>query len=144
MSTWVVVADARHARIFSADKSHSPLVELEDLTHPEARLHERDFSSDRPGRAFDTTGMGRHAMGKEVPPKKHELGRFARELCDRLNNARATGAFEKLYIVAAPAFLGTLRNCMDSVTQKFIAGEIDKNLTTHPPEEIRRHLPQFL
>lgn len=144
MNTWVVVADASHARIFSAEKSHSPLVELEDLSHPEARLHEQEMGSDRPGRAFDSNGMGRHAMGKEVPPKKHEAGRFARLICDKVDHARATGSFEKLYIVAAPAFLGTLRNCMSDVMQKAVAGEVDKNLTTHDPAEIRRHLPQFL
>lgn len=144
MSLWVIVADASHARIFTAEKSHSPLVEIEDLTHPEARLHERDLSSDRPGRAFDSNGMGRHAMGKENPPKKNEAERFARGLCSRINSARAAGEFEKLYIVAAPAFLGIMRGCMDSVTQKSIAGEIDKNLTTHAPEDIRGHLPKFL
>ncbi|MBK1674318.1 Host attachment protein [Ectothiorhodospira shaposhnikovii] len=144
MTTWVIVADASRARVFSAEKSFSPLVEVEDLTHPEARLHEQDLQSDRMGRAFDSTGDGRHAMGKETPPKKHEALRFARTLCDRLNNARATGQFSKLYIIAAPAFLGALRNCMDAVTQKSVAGEIDKNLTTHDPMDIRRQLPQFL
>ncbi|WP_018954464.1 host attachment protein [Thioalkalivibrio sulfidiphilus] len=144
MTTWVIVADASRARIFSAEKSFSALQEVEDISHPEGRLHDQDLNSDRPGRAFDSTGDGRHAMGKEVPPKKQEAVRFAKVLCDRLNNARATGVFEKLYIVAAPAFLGTMRQCMNSVTQKSIVGELDKNLTTHDVDTIRSHLPDFL
>jgi protein required for attachment to host cells len=144
MTTWVIVADASRARVFSAEKSFSPLVEEEDFTHPEARLHEHDLQADRMGRAFDSGGDGRHAMGKETPPKKHEANRFARELCERLNVARAKGQFTKLYIIAAPSFLGALRGCMNAVTQKSIAGEIDKNLTTQDPEDIRRQLPQFL
>ncbi|MDX9768464.1 MAG: host attachment protein [Ectothiorhodospiraceae bacterium] len=144
MTTWVVVADASRARIFSAEKSFSPLVEIEGIAHPEARLHDQELISDRPGRTFDSAGEGRHAMGKETPPKKHEITRFAKELCDRVNNARATGVFSKLYIIAAPAFLGTMRGCMDDVTQKAVVGEVDKNLTTHAVEDIRRHLPNFL
>ncbi|MFN2349005.1 MAG: host attachment protein [Thioalkalivibrio sp.] len=144
MTTWVIVADASRARIFSAEKSFSSLQEVEDFSHPEGRLHDHEINSDRPGRSFDSAGDGRHAMGKEVPPKKQETVRFAKLLCDRLNNARAKGVFEKLYIVAAPAFLGTMRQCMNSVTQKSIVGELDKNLTTHDLDSIRNHLPDFL
>jgi protein required for attachment to host cells len=144
MTTWVIVADASRARIFSAEKSFSALETVEEISHPEGRLHEQDFNSDRPGRSFDSSGDGRHAMGKEVPPKKHEAVRFAKSLCDRLNNARATGLFQKLYIVASPSFLGTMRQCMNEVTQKSIAGELDKNLTTHDTATIRSHLPNFL
>lgn len=144
MTTWVIVADASRARIFSAEKSFSALEQIEEINHPEGRLHDQDLNSDRPGRSFDSAGDGRHALGKEVPPKKHEAQRFAKALCDRLNNARATGLFEKLYIVASPSFLGNMRNCMNDVTQKAIAGELDKNLTTHDPSTIRSHLPNFL
>lgn len=144
MTTWVIVADASRARLFSAEKSFSPLVEEQDFTHLEARLTEQDIQSDRMGRVFDSVGDGRHALGKEDSPKKHEATRFAKILCEHLNLARAQGQFEKLYVIAAPAFLGALRNCMDAVTQKSIAGELNKNLTTHDPEDIRKQLPQFL
>ncbi|MFP4244331.1 MAG: host attachment protein [Ectothiorhodospira sp.] len=144
MSIWVVVADASRARIFSADKSFSTLVEEEDLSHPEARLHAQELETERMGRAFDSTGEGRHALSREAPPKKQEALRFARELCDRLNTARATRRFDKLYIIAAPAFLGILRNCMDDTTQKSVAATVDKNLAAHDVEEIRRQLPRFL
>ena len=49
MTTWVLVADNSRARIFSSDKPASVLQEIQDLTHPEARLHEGDLVTDRGG-----------------------------------------------------------------------------------------------
>ena len=54
--TWVLVADSCRARIFSADKSNGPISEIETLAHPEARLHERDITSDVPGHSFSSHG----------------------------------------------------------------------------------------
>ncbi|SIT65841.1 Protein required for attachment to host cells [Ectothiorhodosinus mongolicus] len=144
MTAWVLVADASRARIFSADKSFSELQELQDFAHPESRLHEQSMQSDRPGRVFDSAGDGRHAMGKENPPKKHEATRFAKTLCEHINMGRARGDFEKLYIIAAPAFLGELRQGMNPTTQKAVVEEVSKNLATQSVEEIRAQLPQFL
>ena len=72
-STWIIVADASRARFFEASGSSSDIFETETLTHPEGRLHEQDLTSDLPGRAYDSSGEGRHAMGSSVEPKKHEI-----------------------------------------------------------------------
>ncbi|MES9844878.1 MAG: host attachment protein, partial [Candidatus Sedimenticola sp. 6PFRAG5] len=49
-AAWIVVADTSRARIFSADKPASSLVEIQTLAHPESRLHEGDLVSDKAGR----------------------------------------------------------------------------------------------
>ena len=144
-NTWVVVADSSRARIFKAETPLGPLHELETLAHPEGRLHTQDLTSDLPGRAFDTTGEGgRHAMEQQVDPKEREALKFARQISEYLEAAQDESKFHKLVIVAAPRFLGHLRQCLSTRLNGLIAHEIDKNLTQQTAEDIRRHLPERL
>jgi protein required for attachment to host cells len=142
MTTWVLVADNSRARIFSAEKPASPLVEIQDLTHPEARLHEGDLVTDKGGR--DKGPDGGHGIGSEQPHKTDGADKFASSVCAHLDAARAAGNLHKLYVVAAPAFLGLLRKHQSNALKQIIAEEVDKNLATQDPAAIRKHLPQFL
>lgn len=72
MSIWVVVADSSKARILMAEKPGVGLAEIDALEHPEGHFHERELTSDLPGRVFDRRGEGRHAVGSGVDPKQHE------------------------------------------------------------------------
>ncbi len=140
-TTWVLVADSSRARLFSADRGlGGPLLELADFTHPESRSKTQDLTTDRHGRS---PGNGPN-MDYDVEPKRQETMVFAKELSEHLREGRTQGRLEKLYIVAAPAFLGQLRNKMDAQTAQLIAGEINKDLTQFAPSEIRQHLPERL
>ena len=140
--TWIVVAESGKARIFTTRNAVSPLVEIATLVNPAAREAGRELASDRPGRAFDIGGQGRHAMVTAVDPKEHELQVFAREIANRIDAARAAGDFEKLILVAAPQFLGALRKNIKNATRQTVVAEIDKNVVRQGPEEIRRCLPE--
>ena len=142
MTTWVLVADNSRARIFSAEKPASPLQEIQDLTHPEARLHEGDLVTDKGGR--DKGPNGAHGVGSEQAHKSEGADKFASSVCSELESARAAGTLHKLYVVAAPGFLGLLRKHQSSALKQIIAEEVDKNLSTHDPAAIRKHLPQYL
>ena len=83
-------------------------------------------------------------MEPKVDVKHQEAVRFAKTLCDTLSSAHGKGRFERLYIVAAPAFLGLLRDGLHSPVQKAIAGEVSKNMTSHDINDIRGHLPDYL
>jgi len=139
-STWIIVADGSRARLFEASSSSSEIFETETLAHPETRLHEQDLTSDLPGRAFDTGGEGRHAMGSSVEPKKHEVEEFARQVASHLDKARTDNRFNHLILIAAPAMLGELRNTLSAETKKLVGTEIDKDLTQHSIEDIQQHL----
>jgi protein required for attachment to host cells len=128
---WVVAADNSRARIFSVDSSENQLKEIQTLSHPESRLHEGDLIS-------DTT------EGEPEVHKHEEADRFALSLCSTLESGRKSGDFEKLYLVAAPAFLGHMRKHLSGQVNKVVAGEVDKNLATHSQGEIRCHLPKYL
>lgn len=143
--TWVVVADSTRARIFDAESSSAALSEAEGLTSPEGRLHDRDMTSDLPGRSFDSNKAGgRHAMEPTTDPK-HELAiEFARSIARHLDAARVKHDFEQLVIVAAPSFLGLLREQLNTACRKLVAFELNKNLVQQTPEEIRSHLPKLI
>ncbi len=144
MTTWVMVADASRARFFRAENRNGPLQEMADRLHVESRLKGRDLETDGPGRSFDRAGQGRHAMGKEVDVKTHEAQRFARELCDYLDKSAAANEYDKLYIVAAPAFLGLVRDCLANPVRKRVAGEVSKDMVNQDVQAIRATLPDFL
>lgn len=127
-SRWVIVADSTRCRIFAQDKRFGPLVELDDLVHPSSRLRDGDSLADRPGRSFDSRGSGRHAMEPPHDPHEEEARRFAREIADRLGEARATNAVEALVLIAEPRFLGYLREHIDDPSRKIIELEIPANL----------------
>jgi protein required for attachment to host cells len=138
---WVVVASSTRCRIFNQSKHNAPLEELEDLVHPEGRLQDRELASDKPGRAFDSTGSGRHGMGQPVSPTEQENIRFAKTVAERIDAGRKARAFDRFVLVADPRFLGYLRQGLTTATRNCLASEIAKNLSEADPATIRAALP---
>ena len=141
--TWILVADNTRARIFTADTPSSPLEEIEDFSHMEARLHDREMTSDLPGK-IKSVGGGGHAFEQPTDPKKHEADNFAHRVAQYLEDAHNANRFEQLLIVAAPSFLGLLRNNLPEQIKKLVHFELDKDITMLSAADIRQHLPQFL
>jgi protein required for attachment to host cells len=139
--TWVVVADQARARLFTASEPTAALEEVDTLLNPEGRLHERDINSDRPGRAFDTMGAGRHAMGKHHSPKEQEAIRFAHTVAERLDVEHGRGTLGHVVLCAPPRFLGFLKEALPEQVVKCVSHTLDKELTGFSTEEIRTHLP---
>ncbi len=48
----------------------SPLKEIETMAHPEGRLHDRDMTSDLPGKDVGGDGSGAHAYQSKTDPKQ--------------------------------------------------------------------------
>lgn len=143
--TWVVVADSTQVRIFNTESSSAGLFETEEMASPEGRLHDRDLTSALPGRSFDSNKTGgRHAMEPPTDPK-HELAlEFARTIARHIESARVKHNFEQLVIVAAPTFLGLLRDQLTPACHKLVAFELNKNLVQQTADVIRGHLPNLL
>jgi len=141
---WVLVADSASAKIFSLAAPRSSFEEIETLDHPEGRLPAGKINADRPGRSFASAGTRRHAMEREVDPKRQAILTFAREIVERLENARAQGELERLILVAAPEFLGLLREHLSAETKRIVENEFALNLANLPAHEIRAHLPEKL
>lgn len=142
-STWIVVADASRARIFKADTPSGGMTEIETLAHPESRQHEGDLVSDRSGHVVSST-TGGHNFGRDEEWKHEAANRFAIEVCGHLEKGHNAGSYGKLYLIAAPAFLGLLRQHMGKPVQGLVSDEIAKDLTTADDAQIRAQLPEHL
>ncbi len=79
---WLLVADAGRAAVYETDAPRGPLREVQDFIDPNNRLPEQELARDRPGRTFDSSGAGRHAMEPHTPPAQVETERFAGVLAD--------------------------------------------------------------
>lgn len=144
-TTWVLVAEGSRARLFEMATPTSPLLELEAFTHPDGHLRGTERNSDAPGRygtkksardrGAGITG-GAHVFYRENAEDEHQAT-FARFLAEQLDRARAQRAFERLVLIAAPSFLGSLRESLPEPTRRCITQEIGKNFTRNTPSEIR-------
>ncbi len=141
-TTWIVVANSSHAKIFRLVKF--PKIEaLTSMDHPESRLHNQDLEGRKPGRNFQSGGTTRHAYQPETEPKEVEIEKFAKSLSDYICSAHQKGDFSRLYLMASPAFLGLLRQRLNSTTQKAIVAQVSKDMTEHTNSEIEQQLSQL-
>lgn len=138
--TWVVAAESSRARIFLAENRVAPMKEIDDFAHVESRSKEHDLVSDKAGRGFDGNAEGRHGMEKQFDARHHEATVFARRIAERIDAARAHGEFAQLVLVAAPEFLGLLRQQLNSHVIRLVSKTVDKNLVVRPESEIRSYV----
>ncbi len=130
---WVVVADEAQAVIYTRDKKSGPLTELTRLENPDGRKKPGELVSDRGGRSFDSSGQGRHAMGQEKPGPKEQIAiAFAKQIAMRIGKALHNGTCRSYVLVAAPRFLGMLRdavagNCSESPEKAIPKEVVDKD-----------------
>ncbi len=144
MTTWVVVADSSRGKIYVHDKHGSELQEKVDMVHPGARLRGTELTSDRSGRHSGAFGQGSHMFDVRTEAKDHEAENFAREIAERLETGRTSGQFQKLVLMAPPAFLGMLREQLGGEVRKLVVDEIAKDLVTHSIDEVRDKLGHVL
>jgi protein required for attachment to host cells len=137
----IVVADQAEAIFYDTPSLQAQPKEVAHISDPLAHQHDRDFSSDRPGRSYESFGSQRHAIARENDPRSREAIRFAKRISRRLDEARRKGEYDELIVVAGPPFLGLMRKEMSRPTRERVVHEIRKDLVPSPVESLRRHLP---
>lgn len=141
---WILVSNSNRARIFAIDSATKSLIEIEDLAHPEARLHTREITSDLPGKYHGGGPSGHHAVEAKSDAHKFAREEFAREIASYLHSNLDKDRYDSLVLVCEPAFLGELRQELDERVKERVTLEVTKNLVKQPVDVIRAHLPQFL
>jgi protein required for attachment to host cells len=137
----IVVADQAEAIFYDSTSLRTSPKEVARISDPAAHLHNRDFSSDRPGRSYESVGGARHALERENDPRQREAVRFARRIARRLDDARRKEEFEELIVVAGPSFLGLMREELSKPTRARVVHEVHKDLVHSPLAALRKHLP---
>lgn len=151
-TTWILVSDASRARLLRAGPQQDGLVQLDAFEHPDSRAHVRDLVSDAQGRkpvgpvpaspAHGPTGVahGRPGAEPDTDPKEVEAQKFARELAEVLEKGLVDRAYDRLFLIAAPHFLGLLRRAVSTQVEKQIAVTLDKDLTRADLGELAERL----
>jgi protein required for attachment to host cells len=80
-------------------------------------------------------------MGVERRPRRHEAALFAQKIADRLERARRDDEFDRLVVMAPPAFLGLLRQALSQSLRASVAAEVNKSLVQRPLSVMQAHLP---
>ncbi len=145
----IVVANQAEAAFYDLESRTGEPKFATRLSDPLAHLHDRDLKSDRPGQFSDHAPLagGRrgatahHGTGGERSPRKHEAVLFAGRIAEQLEHARRNAEFDRLVVMAAPAFLGLLRKAMPSSVQSHVAAEVGKDLVNEPEASVRAHIP---
>jgi protein required for attachment to host cells len=140
---WVVVANSSQAKIYKVENGQV-LVEHGIFFHDESRLPGRELVSDGYGRETNTMIYGSDTYQQKTPVKLKESLLFADVIAHFLEEGYNSGAYERIYIVSKPPFLGHLRQSFHPNVAKLVEAEIHKDLTQLRPEEVREYLPPVL
>jgi protein required for attachment to host cells len=147
---WVVVADEALARILTTTEAPGTLDPVEALTDPAAHAKEGELHVNDAGRrggrvshdAGHTGGAGAtNVTASAGDENRHlEARAFARRVAGRLAEALRQKRYDTLRIVAAPRFLGLLRQELDAGVRAVVVEEIDKDLVHEGDDAIARRL----
>lgn len=134
---WVVVADEAEAVVYGRERRTGPMHELFRVENAAARKKAGEINTDKSGRNFDRHGEGRHAMGREkADPRRHAATLFAKKIAERIGKAVHVGKCRGFALVAAPRFLGELRDALSSMPNVEPYREVDKEMVAADPERI--------
>ena len=114
---WVVVADESKAIVYTRATRSGPLREIFSLANEAARMKTEQLISDSGGRSHDSKGKGRHTMTNEkVDPKRQAALVFAKQIAERIGRVMHDGSCRGFALIAAPRFLGVLREAVSAAT----------------------------
>jgi protein required for attachment to host cells len=136
--SFVVVADGEKM-LFFRNEGDGEFLKLEvERKRVQDNPATRDQKSDEAGRTFDSSGGAGRSAYEETDYHQLEEARFAAETAELLKKRALRNDFENLIIVAPPRTLGELRKHYHKEVEKRITGEIAKDLTGHPVEQIEK------
>ena len=150
---WVLVADEAIARILQWPEVGDELESVEELTDPAAHARERNLQRDATGRR---SGSATHSASPSSPHRlrssanltasageeqQHlEASSFARRVAQHLGEALRQKRFAELCIVAAPRFLGHLRQELDAHVGATVTQTLNKDLVHARNDELSERL----
>ncbi len=126
---WIVVANRSRAIFYAKENKHSPLRKILSIDNAAAREKMSNLTSDRSGRSFDSHGQGRHALTDEKSDvKKQADTAFAADIAQRIVSAKTDGSCTDFALIAAPRFLGKLRDALSTHSNMVPEFSVDKDI----------------
>jgi protein required for attachment to host cells len=136
-ATHVLVADGRKLLFFrnEGDADYPTLEIIGHAEHPNPA--DRDQKRDAQGQRPSSATLGQDSTD-ETDFHQLEEARFAAEAAEMLRKRALAGEFETLLVVAPPKTLGELRKHYHKEVESRLLGELAKDLTAHPVDQIER------
>jgi protein required for attachment to host cells len=129
----VIVADGQKA-LFLRHQDEGLVVEKKEVRENPPT---REQAANRRGRMFDGSSGHRSAVD-DTDWHELEKDRFAEEIADMLYARAHKGDFKQLILIATPDSLGEIRRHLHQEVAEKLIGEIAKDLTNHPIDEIAK------
>jgi protein required for attachment to host cells len=142
-TTWILIADAARARLFSREGAQPTLLEIADFVCPEARAKGGAFTSDRHASvsvAHGRLGHAGHTIEPRTDARDKAAAAFAQQLTAALARGRAERRWDALVLASSPRFLGILRATLEPSLRALVVREIDRDLTGADADELLAHL----
>lgn len=143
--TWILVADAGRARVLQSLGPGKPLTTVDGLASVSglpSTTHE--IVTDRQTRVHESSNSARHAITPKTDPREQMKEDYLKMLADEMHQRLATGAFDRLVVVAPPHALGVLRAALSDQVKAVVSGELAKDLTKTPDHDMPGHLADVL
>lgn len=138
--TWVVLANARSARVYAHLGPGNGLTAVSDQNWqaPEVRM-----PRDKASVGHSIGGPGVSAVA-QTQPKELADSHFAKEIVEGLSEARLRKRFDRLILIAGPHMMGLLRANLDAPLSAALIGDIAKDLSAQPLGDIETHLGELI
>ena len=140
----MVVADGSRARFF---ENLGPGRGLSETAQPDLAAETkptRALGTDEPGRTHDRFGPTGHSMTPRVDWHEFEKAAFAREVASLIDRAAEARKFDRLVLVAPAKTLGELRASLSKKAAGLVSGELGKDLTKVPIQDLPSHIGAVL
>lgn len=142
---WVLTANKSFAKLYEVKNLGRDFHEILHIEHPDGRKKGGDIYSDRPGRAFDSMGGGRHALTNHIDVHEHDQQVFTKQLARILQEGLEKKSYDNLAIVAPSHFLGDLNIVISDAVKRKVLKEIPRDLPEGLNEKERiTHLCEYL
>jgi protein required for attachment to host cells len=141
-NTWVLVADAHHARVFDVeDAGLMPLLRMTLHARPDGSAAlEGGLPNEAPGHGAKTGGPEHGWTTGDYTPGEAEEHRFVHELVRVLERGLADTHFHHLVVVAPPKLLGMLRGGLTHGLAQRLAASTHKDWGHLPDAELAEHV----
>lgn len=136
--TWVLVADGAGAHIFI--KGFNKLNNALGQDFVSDNLKDKDLTSDKPGRGFESSNPTRHAYEPRTDWHQYHKQLFAKDLCTILERANENADFDELIIISPPKTLGDIREYLGKQLLSKVTAEIPKDVTKFTEHELLSYL----
>ena len=142
---WIVLANAKIATIYSVSERSRHFTLIKTIFHDESALKNSDFITDKPGHYLKNSRELRGSFEKKLNAKDITILRFAKEICDALENGRtAPKPYKAIIIVAEPHFYGLINKQANRYIQEKIKHHLPKDYTHFSSKKLKEELEAVL